>query len=66
MFFGTLMQRKTKHIYVGNWFFGAFIITVAILHIVNNLELPVSFTKSYSAYAGATDAMIQWLSLIHI
>jgi cytochrome c oxidase cbb3-type subunit 1 len=60
VFFGTLMQRKTKHIYVGNWFFGAFIITVAILHIVNNLELPVSFTKSYSVYAGATDAMVQW------
>jgi len=60
VFFGTIMQRKTKHIYVGNWFFGAFIITVAILHIVNNLELPVSFTKSYSVYAGATDAMVQW------
>ena len=60
VFFGTIMQRKTKHIYVGNWFFGGFIITVAILHIVNNLELPVSFTKSYSVYAGATDAMVQW------
>jgi cytochrome c oxidase cbb3-type subunit 1 len=60
VFFGTIMQRKTRHIYVGNWFFGAFIITVAILHIVNNLELPVSFTKSYSVYSGATDAMVQW------
>src|SRR5213596_606736 len=48
VFLGTLVKRKTKHIYVGNWFFGAFIITVGILHIVNNLELPVSFTKSYS------------------
>src|SRR5437868_15095121 len=60
VFFGTVMKRNTKHIYVGNWFFGGFIITVAILHIVNNLELPVSFTKSYSVYAGATDAMVQW------
>ncbi len=60
VFFGTIMKRKTKHIYVGNWFFGAFIVTVAILHIVNNLELPVSLTKSYSLYGGATDAMVQW------
>jgi cytochrome c oxidase cbb3-type subunit I len=60
VFFGTIMKRKTKHIYVGNWFFGAFIVTVAILHIVNNLEIPVSFTKSYSLYGGATDAMVQW------
>ena len=51
------LRRATP---VGNWFFGVFIITVAILHIVNNLELPVSFTKSYSVYAGATDAMVQW------
>jgi cytochrome c oxidase cbb3-type subunit 1 len=60
VFFGTLLKRRTKHIYVGNWFFGGFILTVAILHIVNNLELPVSLTKSYSLYAGATDAMVQW------
>ena len=60
VFFGTLIKRNTKHIYVGNWFFGAFILTVAMLHIVNNLELPVSLTKSYSVYAGATDAMVQW------
>src|SRR5207253_3067844 len=60
VFFGTLIKRKTRHIYVGNWFFGAFIITVAILHIVNNLEIPVSLTKSYSLYGGATDAMVQW------
>ncbi|WP_048272612.1 hypothetical protein, partial [Pseudomonas aeruginosa] len=46
--------------YVGNWFFGGFILTVAMLHVVNNLELPVTFTKSYSLYAGATDAMVQW------
>src|SRR5471032_2704383 len=60
VFFGTLAKRTTKHIYVGNWFFGAFIITVAILHIVNNLEIPVSWNKSYSVYGGATDAMVQW------
>jgi len=60
VFFGTIMKRKTPHIYVANWFFGAFIITVALLHIVNSLALPVSLTKSYSIYAGAQDAMIQW------
>jgi cytochrome c oxidase cbb3-type subunit I len=60
LFFGTVVKRKVAHIYVGNWFFGGFILTVALLHIVNNLELPVSAFKSYSVYAGATDAMIQW------
>lgn len=60
VFFGTIMKRKSKHIYVANWFFGAFIITVAVLHIVNSASLPVTLTKSYSAYAGAMDAMIQW------
>ncbi|WP_034837274.1 cytochrome-c oxidase, cbb3-type subunit I [Endozoicomonas numazuensis] len=60
VFFGTIMKRKAKHIYVANWFFGAFIITVAILHIVNSAAVPVTLTKSYSAYAGAMDAMIQW------
>jgi len=60
VFFGTIIKRKTPHIYVGNWFFGAFIVTVAILHLVNNMEVPVTFFKSYSLYAGATDAMIQW------
>lgn len=60
VFFGTIMKRKSQHIYVANWFFGAFIITVAVLHIVNSAALPVSLTKSYSAYAGAMDAMIQW------
>ena len=60
VFFGTIMQRKTKHIYVSNWFFGAYILTIALLHIVNNLELPVSLTKSYSLYAGVQDAMVQW------
>src|SRR5476651_1490355 len=60
VFFGTIVKRKTKHIYVGNWFYGAFIVVTAMLHIVNHASLPVSFFKSYSAYAGATDAMIQW------
>ena len=60
VFFGTLAKRKVAHIYVANWFFGAFILTIAILHIVNSAEVPVSFWKSYSAYAGAQDAMVQW------
>lgn len=60
VFFGTLGIRKVRHIYVANWFFGAFIIAVALLHIVNSAELPVSFWKSYSAYAGVQDAMVQW------
>lgn len=62
VFFGTIMKRKTPHIYVANWFYGAFIITVAILHIVNSAALPVSLLemKSYSAYSGTIDAMVQW------
>ncbi len=60
VFFGTVMKRKAKHIYVANWFYGAFIITVAVLHIVNSAAVPVSLTKSYSAYSGAIDAMVQW------
>ncbi|HJV70215.1 cytochrome-c oxidase, cbb3-type subunit I [Ideonella sp.] len=60
VFFGTVGTRKVKHIYVANWFFGAFIIAVALLHIVNSAEIPVSLTKSYSAYAGVQDAMVQW------
>jgi len=60
VFFGTLMKRKVEHIYVANWFYGAFIIAVAVLHIVNSAALPVSFLKSYSAYSGVQDAMVQW------
>jgi cytochrome c oxidase cbb3-type subunit 1 len=60
VFFGTIAKRRTAHIYVANWFYGAFIITVAILHIVNSMEMPVSAWKSYSVYAGAVDAMVQW------
>ena len=60
VFFGTIFKRKTPHIYVANWFFGGFILTVALLHIVNSAEVPVSMWKSYSAYAGVQDAMVQW------
>ena len=60
VFFGTLFKRRVKHIYVANWFYGAFILTVAILHLVNSAAIPVSFWKSYSVYAGAQDAMVQW------
>ncbi|MEY3979667.1 MAG: cytochrome-c oxidase, cbb3-type subunit [Pseudomonadota bacterium] len=60
VFFGTLIKRKVSHIYVANWFYGAFILTVALLHIVNSAAMPATLTKSYSAYTGVQDAMIQW------
>ncbi len=60
VFFGTIAKRKVKHIYVANWFFGAFIIAVALLHIVNSAAIPTDMMKSYSAYAGVQDAMVQW------
>ena len=60
VFFGTIAKRKIPHIYVANWFFGGYILTIAILHIVNSAALPVSMWKSYSAYAGVQDAMVQW------
>jgi cytochrome c oxidase cbb3-type subunit 1 len=60
VFLGTIVKRRVKHIYVANWFYAAFILAVAMLHIVNSAALPVSFWKSYSAYAGVQDAMIQW------
>ena len=60
VFFGTIMQRKTPHIYVANWFLGAFIIAVAVLHIINSLAMPAATFKSYSIYAGTVDAMVQW------
>ena len=60
VFFGTIAVRKVSHIYVANWFFGAFIIAVALLHIVNSMEMPITLTKSYSMYSGVQDAMIQW------
>ncbi|MGV3655642.1 MAG: cbb3-type cytochrome c oxidase subunit I, partial [Noviherbaspirillum sp.] len=54
------LKRKVSHIYVANWFFGGYILTIALLHIVNNIAMPATLTKSYSAYAGVQDAMIQW------
>jgi len=60
VFFGTLWKRKVAHIYVANWFFGAYILAVALLHIVNSAAMPATFWKSYSAFAGAQDAMVQW------
>jgi cytochrome c oxidase cbb3-type subunit 1 len=60
LFFGTIALRKVKHIYVANWFYGAYIITIALLHIVNNLAIPAGWFKSYSVYSGAVDAMVQW------
>jgi len=60
VFFGTIVRRRTSHIYVANWFYGGFIVTVAVLHIVNSAAVPVTLFKSYSAYAGAADAIVQW------
>src|SRR5699024_8212254 len=60
VFFGTIVKRRVRHIYVANWFFGAYIITIAMLHVFNNLEIPVSMWKSYSIYSGVQDAMVQW------
>ena len=60
VFFGTIGVRKVRHIYVANWFFGAFIIAVAVLHIVNSAAIPAGLWKSYSAYSGVQDAMVQW------
>ena len=62
VFLGTIMKRKEPHIYVANWFYLAFIVTVALLHIVNNLSLPVSWfgAKSYSLFSGVQDALTQW------
>jgi len=62
VFAGTLMTRRESHIYVANWFFLAFIVTVAVLHLGNNISIPVSFlgTKSYSLFSGVQDAMLQW------
>lgn len=62
VFVGTILNRREPHIYVANWFYLAFIITIAMLHVVNNLALPVSFlgAKSYSAFSGVQDALTQW------
>jgi cytochrome c oxidase cbb3-type subunit 1 len=60
VFFGTIALRRVKHIYVANWFFAAYIITIAVLHITNSLAVPVTLTKGYSMYPGVVDAMVQW------
>jgi cytochrome c oxidase cbb3-type subunit 1 len=62
VFLGTIVKRKEPHIYVANWFYLSFIVTIAMLHLVNNLSMPVSFlgSKSYSAFSGVQDALTQW------
>ena len=60
LFFGTIAVRKVKHIYVANWFYGGFILAIALLHIVNSLAIPTSLTHSYPVYSGTVDAMVQW------
>ena len=62
VFVGTIVKRREPHIYVANWFYLSFIITIAMLHIVNNLSVPVTIfgSKSYSAFAGVQDALTQW------
>ncbi|HUG63005.1 MAG TPA: cbb3-type cytochrome c oxidase subunit I, partial [Methylomirabilota bacterium] len=62
VFLATLWKRKEPHIYVANWFYLAFIVTIAMLHIVNNLTIPVSIygIKSYIVWSGVQDAMVQW------
>jgi cytochrome c oxidase cbb3-type subunit I/II len=57
---GTIIKRREKHMYVAIWFYLATLVTVAVLHIVNSIELPVSFLKSYPVYAGVQDALVQW------
>lgn len=56
----TMVNRRTEHIYAAIWFYLASFVTVALLHVVNNIELPISLTKSYSVYAGVQDALVQW------
>jgi cytochrome c oxidase cbb3-type subunit I/II len=58
--FATIIKRRERHLYVAIWFYIATFVTVAVLHLVNSFELPVSFFKSYSWYAGVQDALVQW------
>ena len=58
--FGTIFKRRERHMYVGIWFYIATVVTIAVLHIVNSFEIPVTFLKSYSLYAGVQDALVQW------
>ena len=59
-FFGTIAIRKVKHLYVAIWFYMSFVITIAVLHIVNSLAVPAALTRSYPIYGGMTDALVQW------
>ncbi len=59
-FFGTLAIRKVKHMYVAIWFYMSFVITIAVLHIVNSIAIPATLFRSYPVYAGLTDALVQW------
>ncbi len=59
-FFGTLARRRERHIYVAIWFYIATIVTVALLHVINTIQIPISFFKSYPVYAGVQDALVQW------
>jgi cytochrome c oxidase cbb3-type subunit I/II len=58
--FGTIFKRRERHLYVAIWFYIATFVTIAVLHIVNSFELPISFLKSYYVYAGVQDALVQW------
>jgi len=60
VFFGTIAKRTMAPIYISNWFYGALIIVIAMLHVVNNLEMPATLGKSYSLFPGAQDAIVQW------
>jgi cytochrome c oxidase cbb3-type subunit I len=60
VFFGTIAMRRVRHIYVANWFYGSFILAVAVLHVVNSFAIPVGPMKSYSAFSGVQDALVQW------
>lgn len=59
-FFGTIARRKVDHLYVAIWFYMSFVITIAVLHIVNSLAIPATLTRSYPIYSGLTDALVQW------
>lgn len=59
-FFGTILKRREKHLYVALWFYIATIITIAVLYIVNNLSIPLGWTESYSVFGGVQDALVQW------
>ena len=58
--FGTILKRRERHLYVAIWFYIATVVTVAVLHIVNSINIPVSLLKSYPVYAGVQDALVQW------